>query len=127
MTTLGPREKTRRLHQYISVQLNAHRLRLRMDQEEQLSSPLLQNANDRKIRGDFSPDLANNSWSFWVESKILWRIARVAIISRIATSGLTVITQAFVGHLSDLELAPFSLVISLIVGFDSGILVSMFL
>lgn len=47
------------------------------------------------------------------------------IVSQVATSGLTVITQGFIRHIGDLELAAFSLVVGLIVGFNSGILVSM--
>jgi MATE family multidrug resistance protein len=44
------------------------------------------------------------------------------IINGLATSSLTMITQEFVGHIDDLELAMFSLVVGLILRFDYGIL-----
>lgn len=103
-----------------------------MAEEGQLiSSPLIQqNGNYTARLEDSSLDLAattptTRSRSFWAESKAIWSIAGAAIVSRIATSGLTVITQAFVGHIGDLELAAFSLVVGLLVGFDSGILIGM--
>lgn len=91
-------------------------------EEGQLRSPLVQNETDRSTE-DLSA--ATSRGSFWLESKAIWGIAAAAIVSRVATSGLTVITQAFVGHIGDLELAAFSLVVGLIIGFDSGILIGM--
>lgn len=92
-------------------------------EEGQLCSPLVQNETDRSSENDLSA--ATSRGSFWLESKAIWGIAVAAIVSRVATSGLTVITQAFVGHIGDLELAAFSLVMGLIVGFDSGIMLGM--
>eukprot|EP00253_Pinus_taeda_P011116 PITA_11116 len=91
-------------------------------EEGQLSSLLVQNETDRSTE-DLSA--ATSRGSFWLESKAIWGIAAAAMVSRVATSGLTVITQAFVGHIGDLELAAFSLVVGLIIGFDSGILIGM--
>ncbi|GLJ07619.1 hypothetical protein SUGI_0071030 [Cryptomeria japonica] len=61
---------------------------------------------------------------FWIESKALWKIAGAAIFSRLAIYAYNVITQAFVGHVGDLELAALSMVISVVVGFTSAIIVS---
>eukprot|EP00253_Pinus_taeda_P025060 PITA_25060 len=91
-------------------------------EEGQLCSPLVQNETDRSTE-DLSA--ATSRGSFWLESKAIGGIAAAAIVSRVANSGLTVITQAFVGHIGDLELAAFSLVVGLIIGFDSGILIGM--
>lgn len=57
------------------------------------------------------------------ESKKLWHIAGPSILSRLASYSLLVITQAFSGHLGDVELAGVSLSMNVIVGFDYGLLV----
>ncbi|KAL0911921.1 hypothetical protein M5K25_017859 [Dendrobium thyrsiflorum] len=58
----------------------------------------------------------------WIESKKLWRVAGPAIFSRVATYSMNVITQAFAGHLGDLELASMSIANNVIVGFTFGLL-----
>lgn len=60
---------------------------------------------------------------FWVESKKLWHIVGPAIFSRVASYSMLVITQAFAGHLGDLELAAISIANNVIVGFDFGLMV----
>ena len=60
---------------------------------------------------------------FLIESRKLWYIVGPAIFSRIASYSMFVITQAFAGHLGDLELASISIASSVIVGFDFGLLV----
>ncbi|KAI3723051.1 hypothetical protein L2E82_34363 [Cichorium intybus] len=62
---------------------------------------------------------------FLIESKKLWHIVGPAIFSRIASYSMFVITQAFAGHLGDLELAAISIATSVIVGFDFGLLLGM--
>ncbi|KAI3451199.1 hypothetical protein Pfo_007864 [Paulownia fortunei] len=61
----------------------------------------------------------------WIESKMLWRIIGPAILSRLSTYSYNVITQAFAGHLGDTELAAISILISVITGFDFGLLLGM--
>ncbi|KMT08611.1 hypothetical protein BVRB_6g138880 [Beta vulgaris subsp. vulgaris] len=61
----------------------------------------------------------------WVESKKLWHIVGPSIISRIASYTMLVITQAFAGHLGDLELAAVSIGCNVIVGFDFGLMLGM--
>ncbi|XP_019185597.1 PREDICTED: protein DETOXIFICATION 27 isoform X2 [Ipomoea nil] len=62
---------------------------------------------------------------FWVESKKLWQIVGPAIFSRIASYSMFVITQAFAGHLGDLELAAMSIASNVILGFDFGLMLGM--
>eukprot|EP01018_Ginkgo_biloba_P028745 Gb_22188 [translate_table: standard] len=62
---------------------------------------------------------------FCVESKKLWEIAGPAIFSRIAMYGMNVITQAFAGHLGDLQLAAISIASTVVVGFNFGLLLGM--
>lgn len=59
----------------------------------------------------------------WTESKKLWHIVGPAIFSRVASYSMLVITQAFAGHLGELELAAISIANNVIVGFDLGLLV----
>ncbi|KAL2907207.1 Protein DETOXIFICATION 27 [Bienertia sinuspersici] len=53
-----------------------------------------------------------------IESKKLWHIVGPSIISRIASFTMLVVTQAFAGHLGDLELAAVSIGCNVIVGLD---------
>lgn len=59
----------------------------------------------------------------WIESKKLWHIVGPAIFSRLASYTMFIITQAFAGHLGDLELAAISIANNVVVGFDIGLLV----
>ncbi|CAN1829201.1 Protein DETOXIFICATION 27 [Linum perenne] len=61
----------------------------------------------------------------WVETKKLWNIVGPAIFSRVTSYSMLVITQAFAGHLGDLELAGISIANNVIVGFDFGLLLGM--
>ncbi|KAF3788475.1 hypothetical protein EJ110_NYTH08741 [Nymphaea thermarum] len=61
----------------------------------------------------------------WIESKKLWRIVGPAIFTRISMYGMNVITQAFAGHLGDLELAAISIATTVVVGFNFGFLFGM--
>ncbi|TYG46288.1 hypothetical protein ES288_D11G245100v1 [Gossypium darwinii] len=61
----------------------------------------------------------------WIESRKLWQIVGPAIFSRLASYSMLVITQAFAGHLGDLELAAISIANNVIVGFDFGLLLGM--
>ncbi|GAB4847237.1 Protein DETOXIFICATION 27 [Ancistrocladus abbreviatus] len=60
-----------------------------------------------------------------VESKKLWHIVGPSIFSRIGSYSMIVITQAFAGHLGDLELAAISIANNVIVGLDFGLLLGM--
>lgn len=60
---------------------------------------------------------------FWIESKKLWQIAGPAMFSRLATYSMLVITQAFAGHLGDLDLASISIATNVVLGFDFGLMV----
>ncbi|KAF7809347.1 protein DETOXIFICATION 27-like [Senna tora] len=61
----------------------------------------------------------------WGESKKLWHIVGPAILSRVASYSMLVITQAFAGHLGDLELAAISIANNIIIGFCFGLLLGM--
>ncbi|PIN05229.1 hypothetical protein CDL12_22234 [Handroanthus impetiginosus] len=61
----------------------------------------------------------------WIESKKLWNIVGPAAFTRIASYSLFIITQAFTGHIGDLELAAMSIAIHVILGFDFGLMLGM--
>lgn len=60
----------------------------------------------------------------WIETQKLWIIVGPSIISRVASFSMNVITQAFAGHLGDVELAAISIANTVIVGFNFGLVVS---
>lgn len=60
----------------------------------------------------------------WIESKKIWRVALPSMISRVCAFGTLVITQSFIGHISNIDLAGYALVQTLSVRFINGILVS---
>lgn len=59
----------------------------------------------------------------WRESKLIWRIAFPAILSRVTGFGLIVVTQSFLGHVDEIDLAAYALVQSILLRFVNGILV----
>ncbi|KAM7279572.1 hypothetical protein ACFE04_006706 [Oxalis oulophora] len=61
----------------------------------------------------------------WDESKITWRIAFPGVISRVTSFGTIVITQLFLGHIDEVDLAAYALVQTLFYRFINGILIGM--
>ncbi|MFS8027609.1 putative multi antimicrobial extrusion protein [Helianthus anomalus] len=61
----------------------------------------------------------------WSESKKTWRVALPGIIARVSSFGTVVVTQSFIGHVSDLDLAGYALVQTLSIRFINGILLGM--
>lgn len=59
----------------------------------------------------------------WNESKKLWIVVGPAIFGRISLNTANFVTQAFAGHLGDLELAAMSIAASVILGFTFGLMV----
>jgi len=61
----------------------------------------------------------------WIESKKLWVVAAPAIFTRYSTFGVSMVTQAFIGHLGPTELAAYSITFTILLRFSNGILVSL--
>lgn len=59
----------------------------------------------------------------WIESKKLWIVAAPAIFTRFSTFGVSMISQAFIGHLGPIELAAYSITFTVLLRFSNGILV----
>ncbi|GKU98666.1 hypothetical protein SLE2022_056070 [Rubroshorea leprosula] len=62
----------------------------------------------------------------WEESKKIWRVAFPAMLARVSGFGMFVVTQAFIGHISEVELAAYALIQIITVRFANGILVRIF-
>ena len=60
----------------------------------------------------------------WEENKRLWVVAGPSICARFASFGVTVISQAFIGHIGATELAAYALVSTVLMRFSNGILVT---
>lgn len=60
----------------------------------------------------------------WVETKKIWRIAFPIMLTRVTSYGMIVVTQSFLGHIGEVQLATFALIQSIFVRFINGILVS---
>jgi multidrug resistance protein, MATE family len=93
--------------------------------EEPARAPLLETRGSEEgtaaAKGRRARQAALLAW--WVESKKLWCIVGPAILQRIALYGINVVSQAFVGHIGDLELAAFSIAAIVVAGFNFGFLV----
>ncbi|XVE90275.1 hypothetical protein DITRI_Ditri20bG0065400 [Diplodiscus trichospermus] len=61
----------------------------------------------------------------WTETKKMWVVAGPAIFTRFSTFGVTVISQAFVGHIGPTELAAYSLCFTVLLRFGNGVLLGM--
>ena len=95
-----------------------------MEEEGSRTRVALLNADVTKEEWQTAAD--GRSWlcsGVWAESRKLWEIVGPAIFSRIATYSMNVITQAFAGHLGDLELAAISIANTVVVGFNFGLMV----
>ncbi|KAF8089351.1 hypothetical protein N665_0509s0019 [Sinapis alba] len=95
-------------------------MRGRVGEESESRFPLLESPNTAE-----EEDSGGLKKRVWVESKKLWQIVGPAIFTRLTTYSMLVITQAFAGHLGDLELAAISIVNNVIVGFNFGLLLGM--
>ncbi|XP_038726034.1 protein DETOXIFICATION 21-like [Tripterygium wilfordii] len=61
----------------------------------------------------------------WCETKKMWAVAGPAVFTRFSIFGVTVVSQAFVGHIGPTELAAYSLVFTVFLRFANGILLGM--
>ncbi|KAL5074906.1 hypothetical protein RYX36_013890 [Vicia faba] len=61
----------------------------------------------------------------WIETKKLWMIVGPAILSSIASFTMNVVSQAFAGHLGEVQLASITIANTVIVGFNFGLLLGM--
>ncbi|XVF59069.1 hypothetical protein PTKIN_Ptkin07bG0245200 [Pterospermum kingtungense] len=93
---------------------------------EEARVPLIEDlASEEQLEVDKDDHNQSLAERVWIESKKLWQIVGPAIFCRLSTYSLLVITQAFAGHLGDLELIAISIAHNVIVGFNLGLLLGM--
>lgn len=83
---------------------------------EEATIPLLKCQNAAEEGGGVKREI-------WIETKKLWYIVGPSIFTGLATYSILIITQAFAGHLGDLELAAISIINNFTLGFNYGLLV----
>ncbi|PON63532.1 hypothetical protein TorRG33x02_276130 [Trema orientale] len=74
---------------------------------------------ERLLGGGETEDL---KWRIWKEVKLMWKIAFPSMLARVTSFGVLVVTQSFLGHVSELDLAAFALVQTLLLRFINGII-----
>ncbi|KAK7282849.1 hypothetical protein RIF29_11935 [Crotalaria pallida] len=96
------------------------------DEVPKLTEPLLPKEVVAIIDTQEQDQTNEEFWrKLWIETQKLWLIVGPAIFSRVASFAMNVITQAFAGHLGDVELASISIANTVIVGFNFGLLLGM--
>jgi multidrug resistance protein, MATE family len=97
-------------------------------EEDETKVPLLE--AKPPVAGKVEEDDDDSSLSLgrraWEENKKLWVVAGPSIFTRFSSFGVTVISQAFVGHIGPTELAAYALVSTVLMRFSNGILVSIY-
>ncbi|KAB5512280.1 hypothetical protein DKX38_029308 [Salix brachista] len=61
----------------------------------------------------------------WEESKKIWRVGFPSMLARVSQFGMFVVTQAYIGHVAEIELAGYALIQIITVRFANGILLGM--
>ncbi|XP_061371737.1 protein DETOXIFICATION 27-like [Gastrolobium bilobum] len=101
---------------------------VRNDEDANLTESLLPK-EVAVVHGRHEEDQTHEEHDFckklWIETKKLWLIVGPSIFSRVAAFTMNVVTQAFAGHLGDVELAAISIANTVIVGFNFGLLLGM--
>ncbi|KAI6687720.1 hypothetical protein NL676_024548 [Syzygium grande] len=94
-----------------------------MAMEGEATEKLLKNSVELEV-GDGGKDepLKDRIWS---ETKKIWIVAAPATFTRFSTFGISVISQAFIGHIGSTELAAYSLVFTVLLRFANGFVLGM--
>ena len=87
----------------------------------------MDNDTEERLLGSEAEDGRDLRAKIWEESKKTWRIAFPSILFRVTSFGTLVVTQLFIGRISQLDLAAYALVQTMLIRFVTGILVSSFL
>lgn len=96
-----------------------------MNANDELNQPLVPSSKEIPKNDPPSPENSLPA-AVWDETKKLWHVVGPTIVSRVSNATMNIITQAFAGHIGDLELASVSIANNVIVGFNWGLLVRRF-
>ncbi|XVF42691.1 hypothetical protein PTKIN_Ptkin01aG0384900 [Pterospermum kingtungense] len=86
--------------------------------DENLELRLLPHGEEEENKSDLKTRV-------WVETKKIWRVAFPSMLARVTAFGMIIVTQSFLGHIGEVELAAYALVQSIFVRFINGILIGM--
>jgi MATE family multidrug resistance protein len=82
---------------------------------------------DEILLGSDPKDISSLSRRIWVEMKKTSKVAFPAMVARVTQFGMFVVTQAFIGHIGEVELAAYALIQIITVRFVNGIIVRIFI
>ncbi|XP_062175359.1 protein DETOXIFICATION 24-like [Alnus glutinosa] len=80
---------------------------------------------DERLLGSDPKDVSSLSRRIWVEMKKTSKVAFPAMVARVTQFGMFVVTQAFIGHIGEVELAAYALIQIITVRFVNGIILGM--
>ncbi|KAF2282646.1 hypothetical protein GH714_043302 [Hevea brasiliensis] len=80
-----------------------------------------ESVEQRLLRSE-EQDSANLTSRIWTESKKIWRVAFPGMVARVTSFGIIVVTQFFLGHIGELQLAAYAIEQTFFVRFVMGIL-----
>lgn len=83
----------------------------------------MENLEERLLRESETKEEEDLKRRVWMEFKKLGRVAFPAMLARGSQYGMFVITQGFIGHISELDLAAYALIQIIVVRFANGIMV----
>ncbi|CAN6224800.1 unnamed protein product [Urochloa humidicola] len=87
--------------------------------------PLIGELQEMKAAGRISYPGGRLAKEVWEESKKLWDVVGPAVFMRLVLYSLSIVSQAFVGRISDRELAAFSIATTVFDGLNFGLLFGM--
>lgn len=70
-------------------------------------------------------ETSNLKWRIWNETRLVWKIILPSILARVSMYGIPVVTQIYIGHISELDLAAYGLIQSVLLLFVNGVLLGM--
>ncbi len=82
---------------------------------------------DERLLGSEPNHISSLSRRIWVEMKKTSKVAFPAMVARVTQFGMFVVTQAFIGHIGEVELAAYALIQIITVRFVNGIIVRIFI
>ncbi|CAA3023125.1 DETOXIFICATION 21 [Olea europaea subsp. europaea] len=82
-------------------------------------------SSEKLLKGAEEEENVKLKDKIWNESKKMWVVAGPAIFTRFSAFGVSVISQAFVGHIGSTELAAYALVSTVLLRFANGIVLGM--
>ncbi|KAF4371529.1 hypothetical protein G4B88_008244, partial [Cannabis sativa] len=80
---------------------------------------------ERLLENEIEINEGDLKWRVWREMKLIWKIAFPSMLARTTSFGVLVVTQSFLGHVTELDLAAFALVQTLFLRFINGIILGM--